>query len=1317
MRKILTLMLVCLLVALPALGLVGCNDTPSVPDTPDAPDTPSNPDQPNDPTDTPNDPTEPSDGIVLVADGVTQYRIVRSDFAKDDVKSLATAIRKAIETVTGVKLALVTDYEDENNNADIKEILVGKTNRAETSTFSAKLSGTEYGYEVIGNKIVIAGGSNALLSFAVASFLQNCVGYTSEDQFTMNKNLILPKNLSVIKSNDHSRDVVLYTAKSDVPYLDALQKSLEPVVSSLTLKTQHDAPASVFNAQQYGLVLVAGADTFPRAALNAISGYLNAGGRVLFLGGPTFYDLVTFYNVGGELMTHDEYAQFLYDALDPDDASVLLNTTLPGMTGSLTRATQDYNAPYRWSVGNYGLKGSSNQFYHEAGVSPTNTWDMLSVNVSVKRNDNNLLLVDAKPGNEDTDHVTIELKESDGTRWYANIIFESNDWQTYMLTAKDFTYFQGGTKKDSIKFDNVNHMQIGYATSFYEIGNKQYAYYMSLPSLYHVDGLATAEGGEPFKMDTISPLYEQYPITNAANLIVEHEQVFISERNYVVPEELFSCHPGRQGNGFDKKSESRFIPLLRVTDEKGLHSGYAAWIQLFSSSNSANGALEGTMVGCFSASSYDFYNADGIAAITEAVTAMTRNSFIVDGGTTEYLYVEEATDDIIYGANYITLNGGSTANMTLNVSLYRGDECIEKFDANLNSAVASTSGVRTLQNRYDLSNGKPDRAVATITLDGKVIDRVEHAIRFWSPKPLAERSYVYVEDGYFKRDGKIVNLFGVNYLPSYNVANYPEENVSGSYYNQYCADPAYDPEVIAYDLARIKDLGMNAISFSCNGTTNNLLDLILQCEELGIYVDLSINGRGAYPLSGFGLESATNVLTTRYLDQIDTIVAYDIAWEPRIGAYDDNSGTRTGRKQWDDDFTAWVKVQYGSIEAAETAWGTKADRTASGDLLVTDDMLNATSDKYQKLVAAYYRFIDDQISTEMTKIIDLQKAIPNQLFSFRMSMSGSALRTSSFRPSTHCFDFQSLASSMAFMQPEGYQLTANTGNITDETALQIEFVNAYARYTQPDAPVVWKEFGKSVWAGGERGNFFAKEAQQISAEAYYRAVMEHCYESYTSGMFCWYFSGGYRIAEKSDYGILNPDGSDRPLTALLREYAPKFINQGERKDADTVYIAVERDDHVGGIFGMFASVKSELAKAFKAGKSVTFINASQDELGGYAYADEVCTESVGNTEKTGIYPLRYVNGLVKGVETYSEGGKTYASVTVCNTKQSVWRAGTVKLISYDTSAIAVDHLIEEEVGYMENVTLTIPISGNGKLDLRFEINGIEFGPLFSTTVR
>ena len=913
MKKLLTLILVCLLIALPLLGLIGCDSTPDEPDTPDDPITPDEPTDPN----TPVDPTDtPTDGIVLVADGVAQYRIVRSDFAKEDVKNLSAAFRRAIETVTGVKPALVTDYEDENDNADIKEILIGKTNRPESAQLSGKLGGAEYGYEVIGNKIVIAGASNALLEIAALSFLKTYVGYTSEEDYTMNTTLTIPKDLSVIKSNDHSRDVALYTVKGNVSYLDALQKSLKSVTSSVTLMTQNDDPSAVFDLQKYGLVIVAGADTMLASAKPAMEGYLNAGGRVLLLGGPTFDKEITFFDWEGEQLSLSEYSDVIYDEIDKDDAVLMLDTSNASILSSLVRTTNDSSSPNKVTISDYGLKGSSAQLYHEV---PTITnWDMLAYNIPTAGKGNNVIALKAKPGNANTEHFTLEIWEKDGTRWYANAVFESDAWKSYIFTEETFSYFQGpGSGREKPEFDNITKIQIGYATSFYGIGDGNLAYYLSEPMLCKVDGVVIPrEKSYTLELDTISPLYEQYPITNAANIVVEEEQAFITERNYVVPKELFSCHPGRQGNGFNKGSDARFVPLLRVTDEKGLHSGYAAWMQIFSSKNNTNGALEGAIVGCFSAASDDFYNADGIAAVTEAVVAMTRNAFIVDGGATEYLYVEEETNKVNYGISYVMMNGADTTGMTLNVALYKGDTVLAEITTSLTGAAASTSGVRIAQAVYDLSDGKPDRAEATIRQDDKVIDRVAHSIRFWSPKPASELSFVYVEDGYFKKDGEIINFFGVNYLPSYNVANYPEENISGAYYNLYCADPAYDPEVIAYDLARIKDLGMNAISFSCNGVSNNLLDLILQCEDLGLYVDLSISGRGAYPLYNFGAESATKLIESLYLNQIDTIIAYDIAWEPRIGSYDNSSSNRTGRKQWDDDFTAWVKVQYGSIEAA-----------------------------------------------------------------------------------------------------------------------------------------------------------------------------------------------------------------------------------------------------------------------------------------------------------------------------------------------------------------------------------------------------------------
>ncbi|MBO5898526.1 MAG: hypothetical protein J6R04_05910, partial [Clostridia bacterium] len=248
------------------------------------------------------------------------------------------------------------------------------------------------------------------------------------------------------------------------------------------------------------------------------------------------------------------------------------------------------------------------------------------------------------------------------------------------------------------------------------------------------------------------------------------------------------------------------------------------------------------------------------------------------------------------------------------------------------------------------------------------------------------------------------------------------------------------------------------------------------------------------------------------------------------------------------------------------------------------------------------------------------------------------------------------------------------------------------------------------------GNFDPSSSALKASADYYRYTLEYCLKSYTSGMYAWFYAGGFRIGENSDYGILNPDGSDREITTLLREYAPKFIEQGARPEPDAL-LTVERDDHIKTIYGMYRAIKDDLYAAVREGRFVDLIHAEQTDFGEFPYADKVYTESVGDTEKTGTYPLRYVNGMIKSLELYTEGGKTYAKAIVCNTKQSVWRAGTVSIVSIEGSDIDVDVTIDKDVDYLENVEVTFPVTGKGAMNIRFEIEGVQFGSLYTTTVK
>ena len=1292
MKRILSLLLFFVLLCFPMLLLASCggtsNDTPSESPNTDTPSTPTPPDSPN--------------VIALIENGIANYRVVRSDFANATVASLAGDVRTAIGIVTGVKPDIKTDWEDKDNNTDIKEILVGKTNRKESSEVIKSLSAGEYTIRVINNKIVIAGASDDLLARAVEDFLANYAGYISEEDYTPMDKITLPLSLSVTKTFNKAANIHIYVTDEKVGYAQDVYNALSDVGESVTLLSANDAPDEVFDIGKAGIVLVTGANKMRNTTIPAIQKYLNAGGRIVMLGGPAFE--TTLYDVDGEWITYNEC---LLRATSSDKKALVLDTSTKDTEAKLSRMTNNNAAGYRWSIGDYGLEDSEGQLFHE--VDNLSGWDTFRLNLSYPKGDYSNVTLYAKPGDDHTTGFYIELHEKGGVRWTAGVKFTSDDWEYYILTPQDFKWFSGGaaTDKKVPDLNNIEMLQVGFAGQAAVQTEGHHSYYIA--DVAFCTPAFEMPRVDTLTLDGISPLYEQYPITNAANIETYDNQVFVKERDYTLPDGLISCLPGRQGLGYDNGRTSRFVPLLRVTDEKGLHSGYAAWMHIYSSTTDKNGNMEGAIVAYFSATTEDFYDENGIAAIRDVVEVMTRNVFLVEGGTDEFIYVAEDTAEISAGISYVTLNGADTTNLIANVTLYNGSKVIKDFSSASIPPHSLKNNIMAVSGKYDLSAGQPDRAVATLTLNGEIIDRVEHEVDFWVAKPENERSFVYIEDGMYKKDGKPITFFGVNYMPSSGASE-----ADGTLFEHYVSAAAYDPDVYANDLAHIKDIGMNAISIfihSASLDSNNVLHLVNMAEEMGLYVDLAIRGY-AYPLKNYNAEKVKQFIHQYHFEENDNIIAYDIAWEERLGTYeghyDTNYDRYVGRDIWDADFTEWVKLQYGSMANAQKAWGTTLPLNSNGTYRVDDSVLIGDNPKYTKAIAAYYRFLDDQVAAKMNDaILEMKGMAPHQSFSFRLSWAGSPWSND---PTEGLFDYQSLAPVLDFMSPEGYALGGS-----DERGLQVTFANAYARYVQPDSPVVWKEFGKSCWSGSDDGNFNPSSSALKASADYYRYTLKYCLSSYTSGMYAWYYAGGFRIGENSDYGILNPDGSDREITVLLREYAPKFIGQGARPEAD-VLLTVERDDHIKTIYGMYRAIQEKMRAAVEAGQFVEIVHKEQAEFADFPYADEVYSESVGNTEKAGTYPLRYVNGMVQSFKTYTEGGETYAKVVVCNTKQSVWRAGTVSLVSTDTSDVKVNLTIDKDVDYLEKVELVIPILGKGSVDLRFEIKGVAFGPLYSVNI-
>ena len=134
----LTKILCMLLALLMLLASVSCNNQPPIGEGPtDGPGT------------TPDE--QDKDSLSIIKDGVSEYMLIRGDTAKPDVRTAFSTLYEAIHTKTGVKLKMDTDWAEKGE----KEILIGNTNREESSKALQDLKDMQILGELVGDGFMI----------------------------------------------------------------------------------------------------------------------------------------------------------------------------------------------------------------------------------------------------------------------------------------------------------------------------------------------------------------------------------------------------------------------------------------------------------------------------------------------------------------------------------------------------------------------------------------------------------------------------------------------------------------------------------------------------------------------------------------------------------------------------------------------------------------------------------------------------------------------------------------------------------------------------------------------------------------------------------------------------------------------------------------------------------------------------------------------------------------------------------------------------------------------------------------------------------
>jgi len=947
------------------------------------------------------------------------------------------------------------------------------------------------------------------------------------------------------------------------------------------------------------LLVLPDASTLPARAVASIENYLRIGGDIIALNTPMWQRSVI--RAGERWLTRDEY-QHEMPSVTPEH--VIFDFASTGVT-NWTRSSDNPQTATNWQVEDAG-PGPGQCSLHVCVPKLTN-WDTLQQDAGPTpfRKDNVLTVFSAK-GGPNTKQLSIEWTEKDGSRWIAVVPLKT-EWRQYVLTPRDFRFWhsvpQRGFPGDVFKPENAQKLSIGLAfTHTTSIGPGPHEYWVGPIGTARMkpefeEFLAAAESP---KLDTLSPSYKLFECRDVGDLVVREDQVIVTQTRLPLPKKVRSVQPRPRGAGFDKGRDWRWIPIVEARSAKGEWRGVPVAITVH-----ANGPYKGGIWTSFGISDPNWYLSPNVLNLVEQIAERMRNHlFLVDGGANFYTYFEG--QQMKLGATVANFDS-KAQNLTLRVRLVssKGSEALDKQI----TTEVQPGNTRLLCCETPVSDKYSDcQVVCELFRQDKVIDKLVHEIHLWKPKK--QKHFVTVSAGEFWLDGKRWRPHGVNYMPSSGIGT-----EDGAYFEYWLDRKPYDPEVIQRDLEHIKDLGFNSVSifiYSHSTEAQNLLDILRRLDKLGLKANLSL--RPGTPMN-FLWPEIRKIIEYYKLWENDTVFAYDLAWEPMFGSHED-------RKIWDRDWESWIVDQYGSIENAEKDWGYSVPRDETGKVTNPLPEQIDRDGEWRIMVAAYRRFLDTLLYKKYSEARRLVRSIdPNHLVSFRMAEAGNpTFRWGGRIP----YDFPYLAGAVDFLAPEAY------GRIGDwERTKPGWFEREYARWAAPMKPMIWAEAGVNTWDMTRMEN--SLERLEFAADAYtnfYKMLIN----SAADGVFFWWYPGGFRVGENSDFGIIEPDGTDRKVTKVIREWGPRFVNGPSIKPID-FWITIDRDKHPSGVTGIYEEVSEQFWQAIESGKTpgLRTIGTGTDSCNSPDLA-------VGNTKPNGTNPLKYLDSAFDFVELRTANG-------------------------------------------------------------------------------
>jgi len=986
------------------------------------------------------------------------------------------------------------------------------------------------------------------------------------------------------------------------PLLAAELKSAGYTVTIIDVDALCD-PARL-TTKSFDLLLLPDAADLPVASTKTIDAFLQSGGNIIALQAPLWQHALS--RINGSWVTQDGYQRENAGKLPPH---VFVNFG-PDEIERWNRASNTLESPATYETIADGPAHGLRALH--AVISNLQGWD----NISVRGLQNpfpsgDKFIVFAAKGDPATNQLAAELAEKDGSRWIA-VIPLYLEWRQYTLKPSDFHYWQStagrGGRGDHLRPENVTLLSLGLAFTHTSVGEGRHEFWVGPVGATSTapDFGASLNAFDLPAIDTLSPGYKFFDIHDAASLHIRTDQAIATTGDFHIPDiktALKSPQPRPRGAGFDKRRDWRWIPIVEARSAKGEWRGTPVTMLVHT-----GGPYKGGVWASMGFQGSAAYKDPEMLSLIRRVAARMQDSvYILDGGTNFYTYFED--QDIKLGMRVSNVGRDTADGLTAKVTLRdakSGKQAVVR-EWPLSVKAGETVSVS--------DSWKPQSwpvggfiATAEILRGRQVIDRVAHDVHVWRPR--AEKNFITVKDGEFMYKGKRWRAHGVNYMPSSGIGT-----EDGEYFEHWIGARSYDPEVIDRDLGHIQDMGLNALSiFIYSGYTRdqNLLDILRRLEERGMHANVSL--RPGTPMD-FQWDGVYGIIKYYRLWENDTVFAYDLAWEPMFNTHED-------RKQWDAEWEKWIIERYGSVENAERDWGCPVPRDQDGNITNPFPKQIDTDGDWRRMTAAYRRFLDTLLYEKYSAARRLVRGVdPNHLVSFRMAEAANPqYRWDGRIP----YDFPYLAAAVDILSPEAY------GRIGEwEKVKPGWFEREYARWAAPGKPMMWAEMGMSVWDIARMED----QPQRLDAQAkFHKAFYRMLISSGANGVFYWWYPGGFRYGENSDFGIINPDGTDRPVTKVIRDNARSFLDTPSPLKPKT-WIEIDRDAHPDGVAGIYDQAKAEFWSDIDKGAVPGLKTA------GTGSDSATCPLiAVGNVPCNGTNPPKYLDAAFDSIEIQDANG-------------------------------------------------------------------------------